>query len=475
MKHMPRVRMGELGVSAKNAREFLKAAGEMGMHSFVLTRHGKVAAEAWWKPYAPDYAHMLHSLSKSFTSTAFGFAVQEGLASLDDRVMDFFPEALTCEPCENMKKMTVRHLLTMNTGHIDPPNVISGAVYNDWVEWFLRSYIPLEPGTKFTYNTAATYMVSAIVQKVTGQPIVEYLKPRLFDPLGFGEYWWDTCPKGINVGGFGFNVTTEDIAKFGNLMLNRGAYNGKQLLDPAWVDMATSWQVPNGPGTRDWCVGYGFQFWQCSAPDTFRGDGAYGQLCVVNRKLDAVFACTAQVNNMQDEMDIIYKYLFEPMQDEEIPENDDEAAFAREAADLTIRLPEGEAHDRIENAVSEKTYDFAPNSFGIKTLRFHFGEENHVTFENASGISTLPIGYGRFIEANSCAKAHCGVMEPLYRETACAGAWKDGHYLMRVVFTRTSTLDTLEFSFTPHGVRVEVLREGCFIGGRFTLCGILRA
>jgi len=476
MKYLPRVRMGELGVSAADARRFLKVAEERGLHSFMLTRHGKVACEAWWKPFAPEYAHMLHSLSKSFTSTAFGFAVQEGLVSPDDLVMKFFPECLPAEPCENMKKMRIRHLLTMTTGHaVEPPVIVAGKC-EDWVKQFMQSYIPDEPGSNFLYNTAATYMVSAIVQKVTGQTVCDYLKPRLFDPLGFGEYWWDTCPKGINTGGFGFNVTTEDLAKFGIFLLNRGSFDGKQLLNPEWIDMATSYHSLNeGNPNPDWHSGYGFQFWMCSYPDTYRGDGAYGQLCVVCRKLDVAFSCTARVDNMQQELDAIYKYLFEPMKDEILPENEDEAAFAAEAAALSMPVPQGSEHDPLEKVVSDKTYDFAPNDYGIKTVKFHFGDNPAVSFENEAGISTLSIGCGQFVEDNTCAVAHAGVLAPLYREAACAGAWNHGQYHVRILFTRTTTQDDLEISFTPHGIRVDFLRTGCFIGKRSTLCGILRA
>ena len=474
MKTLPRVRAGEIGLRAADARGFLRRAGELGLHSFILARDGKVGAEAFWKPYAPAYPHMLHSLSKSFTSTAFGFAVQEGLAHLDDRVADFFPEYLPAGPCENMRKMTVRDLLTMHTGHLTAPNVIANCDHPDWIRDFLESYVPETPGPDchYVYNTAATYMVSAIVQKVTGQTVVDYLKPRLFDPLGFGEYWWDPCPKGISAGGFGFNVTTEDIAKFGVFLADRGAFGGKQLLDPAWVDMATSKQVNNDPNaTPDWRVGYGFQFWMCNHPGTFRGDGANGQLCVVCRPKNLVFACTAQLNtSFQDLMDAIYEYLVDPLSDEPLPESAEEAEFLREAAELTCQLPEGEAAPAGKGG----TWEFAPNPFGLKTLTLAFGETDRLTAETENGSFTLPVGHGRFLEGTTSMAPRANVKSPFWHEAACAGAWKDGRYRLSVIYTRATTRDDAEFEFLPHGVRVTVKRVGSFFGGEKKLAGFLR-
>ena len=480
MKTLPRVSPGEIGLPAASARAFLRRASELGLHSFILARDGKVGAEAWWKPYRPAYAHMLHSLSKSFTSTAFGFAVQEGLASPADRVTDFFPEYLPSQPCENMRKMTVRDLLTMHTGHTVEPGVIDAGGAADWMKKFLESYVPNAPGPDhpFVYNTAATYMVSAIVQKVTGQTVCDYLKPRLFDPLGFGEYWWDTCPKGVSAGGFGFNVTTEDIAKFGVFIADRGAFDGKQLLDPAWVDAATARQVNSyDAATPDWTAGYGFQFWQCRHPGTFRGDGAFGQLCVVCKPKNLVFACTSQLNcDFQTLMDALYEYLVDPIAEEALPESADEAAqaaaFAAEAAALTCRLPEGT--DTAPAGVSGNVYELSPNRFGVKAFSLRFGETDTLTADTDAGSFTLPVGHGAFLEGETAMAPRAGVHAPFWHEAACAGAWQDGKYRLAVLYTRTTTRDDVELEFCPHGVRVTVKRVGCFFGGETRIAGFLR-
>ena len=195
------------------------------IHKLMILRHGKVLVKTAFDPWSTEDLHMLFSLSKSFTSTAVGFAVQEGLLSVSDRLIDFFPELLTNTPCENMQKLTVKHLLTMNTGHDAEPRY-SG---DNWESIFIRSYIVEEPGTHFLYNTSGTFMLSAIVQKVTGKKTLDYLKEKLFTPLGMSmDAWAEESPSGVFTGGVGLNVRIEDIAKLGQFYLQKGKWNGKQ-------------------------------------------------------------------------------------------------------------------------------------------------------------------------------------------------------------------------------------------------------
>lgn len=217
------------GISSAAIREFVEAADEQvqSMHSFMLVRHGKVVAEGWWAPEAADKPHILWSLSKSFTSTAVGLAVAEGKLDIDDKVLSFFPEDAPVEPSEKLKAMRVRDLLTMSTGHAAEPWWSGDEV---WTKRFFAEPVVHEPGSTFRYNTPATYMQSAIVQKVTGQTIVDYLTPRLFEPLGIQKPTWDKSPQGISIGGYGLYLKTEDIAKFGQLYLQKGTWNGKQLI-----------------------------------------------------------------------------------------------------------------------------------------------------------------------------------------------------------------------------------------------------
>ena len=325
---LPRSTPEAQGVSSAAIRAFVEAADQQvdTMHSFMLLRHGKVVAEGWWKPEAADKPHVLHSLSKSFNSTAVGLAVAEGKLSVDDPVLKFFPEDAPAEPSKNLKAMRVRDLLTMNTGHQTEPKF---SRESPWVKTFLAHPVEHKPGAHFLYNTAGSYTLSAIVTKVTGQTVLDYLKPRLFEPLGIANPEWGSSPEGNTFGGFGLKICTEDIAKFGQLFLQKGKWNGKQLVPAAWVEQATAKQVSNGSDpTKDWDQGYGFQFWRCRH-GAYRGDGAFGQLCIVLPEQDAVVAITADTKDMQAELNIVWDKLLPAFQSAPLPENADEQAKLR--------------------------------------------------------------------------------------------------------------------------------------------------
>ncbi len=328
---LPRSTPESQGVSSAQIRKFVEAADQKvnTLHSFMLVRHGQVIAEGWWKPESAEKPHVLWSLSKSFTSTAVGIAVTEGKFSIDDPVLKFFPEDAPAAPSDKLKAMRVRDLLTMSTGHQEEAKV-KEITDQTWVKTFLNHPVPHKPGAHFQYNTPATFMLSAIVQKTTGQTVVEYLKPRLFDPLGIENPQWDANPEGISIGGYGLHVRTEDIAKFGQLYLQQGLWNGKQLLSPEWIAMATSKQVSNGSDpVKDWDQGYGFQFWRCRH-NAFRGDGKDGQFCIVMPEQDTVIAITAHTGDMQSELNLVWDLLLPAFADQALPENPDEQAKLQE-------------------------------------------------------------------------------------------------------------------------------------------------
>ncbi len=322
---LPRSTPESQGVSSKAIREYIETADRdvNSMHSFMLVRHGHVIAEAWWTPESAERQHVLWSLSKSFTSTAVGLLVAEGKLSVDDLVLPFFPDDAPPEPSANLKAMRVRDLLTMSTGHQDEVNWREAP---HWAKAFLSHPVPHKPGTHFRYNTPATYMLSAIVQKVTGMTMLEYLKPRLFEPLGIREPVWEESPQGVSIGGYGLFIRTEDIAKFGQLYLQRGMWNGQQLLPAAWVDQATSKQVSNGSDpSKDWDQGYGFQFWRCRH-GAYRGDGKDGQFCIVLPEQDAVIAVTANTGDMQAELNVVWDKLLAAFGSMPLEENPEEQA-----------------------------------------------------------------------------------------------------------------------------------------------------
>ena len=212
------------------------------IHSFMLVRHSHVVAEGWWSPYGPDIPHKMFSLSKSFTSTAVGLAIAEGKLSLDDPVLSFFPDDAPTNPGPYLKAMRVCDLLIMSSGqNLNTVTRLGDVMRNSAISGekitkaFLAAPVECKPGTLFIYNTPGSYMLSAIVQKVTGETVFDYLRPRLFDPLGIKNPTWDASPQGITFGGVGLNIRTEDIARFGLLYLQKGEWNGKQLLPASWV------------------------------------------------------------------------------------------------------------------------------------------------------------------------------------------------------------------------------------------------
>ena len=339
-KALPRSTPEAQGISSSAMREFVEALDKVNTpHSFTVVRHGRVIGEGWWKPEAADKPHVLHSLSKSFNSTAVGLAIADGKLSLDDPVLKFFPNDAPENPSDDLKAMTVRDLLTMTSGHDPEPKMGPGG---PTVKQFLTTPLAHKPGTHFQYNTLGSYVLSAIVTKVTGKTSLNYLKPRLFEPLGIDNPEWGTSPEGNSLGGFGLKLRTEDLAKFGLLYLQKGKWNGKQLIPEQWVEQATSKQVPNDQEGHskigiDWTQGYGYQFWRCTH-NSFRGDGAAGQLCVMIPDKDAVIAITAETGNFQGEMNAIWDKLYPAFGAAALPED---GAAQEKLKEATAKL---EAH-----------------------------------------------------------------------------------------------------------------------------------
>jgi len=344
---LPRSSPEAQGVSSADIRAFVEAADKQidTMHSFMLVRHGHVVAEGWWKPESAEKPHALWSLSKSFTSTAVGMAVADGKLSVDDLVLKFFSDDAPAQPSNYLKAMRVRDLLTMSAGHEKEAQFTS---QEPWVRSFLANPVPSKPGTRFVYNTPATYMLSAIVQKVTGQSVLEYLRPRLFEPLGIENPNWPSSPQGVTLGGWGLSIRTEDIAKFGQLYLQKGRWNGKQLVPAVWVEQATSKQMSNGSDPdKDWDQGYGFQFWRCRH-GAYRGDGKNGQFCIVMQEQDAVVAITADTNDLQGQLNLLWDKLLPAFHAAPLPANAAEEARLKETlSNLAVSASHKKISDKV--------------------------------------------------------------------------------------------------------------------------------
>ena len=302
------------------------------VHGFVIRRHGHVIAEGTWAPFDTlNEPHMLYSHSKAFTSTAIGFLVDEGKLDLDERVVDLFPESLPANPSENLRQLRVRDLLTMNVG-AERTDAEGRESTGDWVKNFLANDIQRKPGTVFRYDSGATFLLSAIVRRKTGKDMMDFLDERLFKPLAFGPVWSGTAPDGTACGGWGMNMTTRDLAKFGQLYLDKGLWEGKRILSEEWVTLASARQTWSGAiavageDGSDWHQGYGFKFWRCRH-GAYRADGADGQITVVFPKEDAVVSVHAGLKDMQKELNVLWDNLLPAFGATALPENP--AATAR--------------------------------------------------------------------------------------------------------------------------------------------------
>lgn len=432
------------------------------VHSFMMLRNGQLISQGWWDPYGPEIPHVMHSLSKSFTSTAIGFAVKEELLSLDDLVISFFPDKVPNDPSWQWKEMRVRDLLTMNTGHIEEP---WGYGEEDWVKFFLKTEVPLMPGTVFKYNSMASYMLSAIIQQVTGEKLVDYLNPRLFQPLQIKKPEWDSCPMGITAGGWGLHILTEDIAKLGQFYLQKGKWDGSQLLSEEWVEMATTKQVSNGSNpANDWAQGYGFQFWR-SRHNTYRGDGAMGQFCLVLPDQQAVIAITAGTNDMGGIMNIVWETLLPAMKNEFLPANDKASALLHEKiADLNLKPIEGSMTSPVAKKVSKRKYQMEANAMGVKSISFHLhGEHPSIDMEMQDTTQSLEIGTGYYRKREGDMSLPYSVN--LEKKMAVSGAWVDDHnYVLRIYYYESPARMTYTFTFENDDLLWETKLDNALFG-----------
>ena len=446
--NLPRSSPEAQGVSSAAVLSFVEAADKNidALHSFMLLRHGHVVAEGWWAPYRADAPHSLYSLSKSFTSTAVGLAIAEGKLSLDDEVLKFFPDDAPAQPSNNLKSMRVSDLLRMSTGQqTEPPRTPD----LPWTKTFLAQPVPFKPGTHFLYNTSATYMASAIVQKATGETVLDYLKPRLFDPLGIEKPTWEASPQGITAGGYGLSIRTEDIARFGQLYLQKGQWQGKQLVPAAWIEAATARQTSNGSNPKsDWDQGYGYQFWRCRH-GAYRGDGAFGQYCIVLPEQDAVIAITSGVKNMQAVLDLMWDELLPALKPAALPANAaGQKKLGQTLKGLTLRPQAG---DGSPAAVFGKKYVFDANPRKLEAITLERGkEDDEVTIlAQIDGVEQrIVCGHGTWHEG----KAAWGAL-PQQREAA-SGAWTgEDTYTARLCFFETPFVITVSLKFSGKEVQ----------------------
>ena len=452
------------------------------IHGFTLVRHGKVIAEGTWKPFDTLNApHKLYSHTKSFTSTAIGFLVDDGKLDLDERVVDIFADKAPADPSANLRAMRVRDLLTMNTGAAytdaerrDP----SG----DWERAFLANVIDDPPGTKFRYDSGATHMLSAIVQRRSGKRMTEFLADRLFGPLGFGEVRCTQSPTGVDCGGWGMSLTTRDLARFGQFLLQKGRWGDRRLLSPDWVSLATTRQTWSsaivvqsqtiGSG-NDWAQGYGFQFWRCQH-GAFRADGAFGQITVVFPKEDAVLSVNAGIGPMQKELDVVWENLLPALGSAApLPENPAAlAALEKRCAELSF-APISGTRDGAERFDGLK-FLIDANPRGLATVEFNReGEGWRADLRTRAGMNRFPVGFGKWerstLEFDPEPYETLGTIHGVQAVAASGAVRPDGTFLCRVYYVED--VNWIDFRLSVKDGKAELKgalqsMSGCTLTGK---------
>ena len=396
-KEFQRVTPEEVGVSSEAVLQFLDRCAMLGieMHSVMMLRHGKVFAEGWWRPYGPDLLHNMFSFTKSLVSTAIGFAEQEGLLRLDERVSDILPDKISDKTSDNLKAATIADFLCMSCGMETEP-MGRGP---DWATEFFAHPAPYAPGTHFLYNTAGTNVLTLVLRRRTGAGLFEYLRPRLFEPLGMSEdISCSVMADGTEMGGAGSRLHTEDMARFITFVANKGAWDGKQLLNADWFDRATAAHIGSvGGDSADWSQGYCWQYWRCKPEGVFRADGAFGQFGIVCEKQDAVIILTQCNSDPGVSLQLLWDTILPAMGDDPLPPSPASEELARKLKTLMIRVFPRSRNQRMEQQITGRLYSldepvpvsafFGGNMFDrsasprLEKLGLEFGEDCFVLLQ----------------------------------------------------------------------------------------------
>lgn len=454
------------GVSSQHILTFLEAtaASDHEFHSIMVLRHGKVVAEGWWNPYRPDLHHTMYSVSKSFTATAVGFAVAEKKISVDDKVISFFPNEVPNYNDATLASLRIKDLLSMSAGQQpDPtgPVVIS----DNWTRTFLSTPILKQPGSEFLYNSAATYMLSAIVQQVTGQKILDYLQPRLFQPLGIAGIDWEVSPQGVNTGGWGLRLKTEDMAKFGQLFLQKGIWKGKQILPTAWIEEASTMKIMQNPkatqaekDSSDWLQGYGYQMWR-SRNNSYRGDGAFGQYILVLPEKDAVIIITSETDNMQTELNLVWKYLLPAFQNKKLANNAKvNTQLKTRLASLALPLPVNSLNASLESKLAGKTFATISPDRELESFALNFANGVcRLTLNTDSITHQIDFGSGKWLQGTTTKYGPYLVAGAQTNRKGLAPFKTESSY--RWVNDKTAEL-TLRYIESPHTETITCTFEG---------------
>lgn len=446
---LTRASPGSRGVDPERITGFLADCRRLGveLNSLLVWRSDALVAEAWWRPYAPQRRHMMHSATKSFLSAAVGLAVAEGRFALSDKVLSFFPDKAGAYGGPKLEAMTVEHLLTHTGGQVQGT---SGAIWRSiktsWIDEFLKIPVIYKPGTFFRYSSGASFMLSAILSRTTGQKAHDYIKPRLLEPLGVTDLTWDVGPEDINPGGNGISARTGDLLKLAILHLQGGRWNGEQLLPEAWVRAATRPQLGNPYGYH-WWVGPGGAFYAY---------GMFGQFAVVFPELDAAVAITAATPQGEETLrSLIWRHA--PGFFSAPTDLDGGAAFV--VPDLTVLPPLDADRSPREAELDDVIFEADSNDDGVISIGLKFLEAG-VTFhlEDRRGRHAVTAGFGSWFEGDtsvSGAGLHHGYESDRSRVVAGAQWTSPDQLEMTWQFTETSFRDRILLRFEGETLRFD--------------------
>lgn len=446
---LPRSTPEQTGIPSAAISAFLDALKReaLEIHGFMVVRNGSVAAEGWWEPYSSEFPHLVFSITKSFTSTAVGLAVQEGLLNVEDKVVSYFPDELPTEPSEHLLAMTIHDLLAMATGQTGDPTEETIARGGDWIRKFFEAPIPYEPGTHFAYNSGASHILGVIVERVSGQSLQAFLTPRLLVPLGIEVAEWAILPGGHPAGGFGMCIKLEDVAKLGLLYLQRGVWNGERLLAESWVDASSALQVSNGTEPdNDWATGYGYQLWRCRF-DAYRFAGLFCQKCIIIPTHNMLIALNSADWGEQKALNAVWEHLLPAISEPSLPANEDaHQQLLDRIAELTLSTKLGEAGEKQHFIENGTIYQLESNLAGWDTVQLTEEADRIVaSITGRDGEQKLAYGMDQWIYAGERLKS-----------TAGRGHWTEAGELKLVQhevwtpFSRTVTIRKAEEGIALH-------------------------
>ena len=490
-KEFPRTTPEAVGIPSASV-EWLLDRLEEGWtepHGLMIMRHGKVCAEGWWAPYASGIRHGLQSHTKTYAATAVGIAYTEGLLKLTDRIVDIFADEIPENPSENLKQLTVRDVLCMGCGMDTMPRPSK-----DWIREFLATPVNHVPGTTFMYNSTGSTFLGAIVRKLTGLGLHDYLKPRLFDKIGIDaeNLRWITMPDGMEIGGGGLFATTEDNLRLMKLYADGGVWEGERILAEDYVKLATSKQNDSAteravnPPAEDNFVGYGFQIWMCRPKGVYRADGAMGQFTIVFPERDMLLAITENASGStggampQKALDTIWEWLdsLPRAETETLPEDPEASAhLARRMQMLALPAPRRSPESPLQEKISGCTYAVTDGYFALADagmVRFMSGEDRpggakalSLTFaENACTLTCLVDGKPQSLTAAMDGTRLRNELPGMPSIALCSGCWEaDNVFRLRLRMVETCNETSITFTFSGDQAQVETCSNHVFAGG----------